>query len=73
MSIEHIDPEVCSGCGICVDSCMLDVIRMDEEKNIAVIKYPEDCMMCYFCEQDCPEDAIEITEAKFSPLIVCWG
>ena len=37
MSIERIDPELCNGCGICVDSCSMDVIRMEQEKKKAVI------------------------------------
>jgi len=73
MSIEKIDHDLCTGCGICVDSCMLDVIRMNAEGDKAVIQYPEDCMMCYFCQQDCPEDAISISVTKTSPLIVSWG
>lgn len=73
MTIERIDPELCNGCGICVNSCSLDVIRMDEEGKKAIIQYPEDCMLCYFCEQDCPENAIYVSPVKTSPLIVSWG
>jgi ferredoxin len=42
MSIELIDPELCNGCGICVNSCSVDVIRMDTETEKAIIRYPED-------------------------------
>ncbi len=73
MSIERIDPELCNGCGICVNICPMDVLRMDEESKKAVIKYPEDCMLCEFCVLDCPENAISISPAKTSPLIVSWG
>ena len=73
MSIERIDLELCNGCGICVNSCPMDVIRMDEEGKKAVIKYPEDCMLCGWCEEDCPENAISISPEKTSPLIVSWG
>jgi NAD-dependent dihydropyrimidine dehydrogenase PreA subunit len=73
MSIEKIDPELCTGCGICVNSCSVDVIRMDENTEKAVIQYPEDCMLCEFCVLDCPEDAITVTPDKEAPLIVSWG
>jgi NAD-dependent dihydropyrimidine dehydrogenase PreA subunit len=73
MSIELIDPELCNGCGICVNSCSVDVIRMDTETEKAIIRYPEDCMSCALCEWDCPQDAIYISPVKTSPLIVSWG
>ena len=73
MSIEMIDHNVCTGCGICVDSCSVDVIRMDEEIQKAVIQYPEDCMLCEFCVLDCPEEAIAVTPEKKAPLIISWG
>ncbi|MBW1803016.1 MAG: 4Fe-4S binding protein [Deltaproteobacteria bacterium] len=30
MAIEKIDLELCTGCGTCVNSCPVDVIRMPE-------------------------------------------
>ena len=41
-----IDESLCIGCGICVNDCTMDVIRMDEEQSKVVIKYPEDCICC---------------------------
>jgi len=73
MTIESIDEARCTGCGICVNSCPMDVIRFDDKTRKAVIKYPEDCMLCGWCKLDCPVDAIYISPAKVTPLLTSWG
>ena len=73
MSIESIDAELCNGCGTCVNSCPMDVIRMDEERKKAIIKYPEDCMMCELCVDYCPENAIYVSPVVCRPPILAWG
>ncbi|MBW2030774.1 MAG: ferredoxin family protein [Deltaproteobacteria bacterium] len=73
MAIEKIDEARCTGCGICVLSCPMDVLRLDKETEKAVIRYPEDCMLCGWCTIECPEDAVTLTPEKASPLILSWG
>ena len=73
MAIDEIDPELCNGCGICVNSCPMDVIRMDEKSRKAIIKYPEDCMLCGWCLDDCPQNAIHISRGYHRPLMLSWG
>ncbi len=56
--IKEIDPYRCIGCGVCVQSCQCDVIRMKRGK--AHIVYEEDCAGCYACIEDCPREAVSI-------------
>lgn len=57
--IESIDAEKCAGCGLCVDKCPLDTLRMNAEGK-AYIAYSEDCMTCYICERFCTAQAITV-------------
>ena len=56
--IDKIGLDLCSGCGLCVDICPMDVLRMDEAMQKPVIRYPEDCMTCFSCEDICPVNCI---------------
>ena len=56
-----------------MNSCPMDVIRMDDESDKAVIRYDEDCMNCEQCALDCPVGAITVTPYKTTPFITSWG
>ena len=68
-----IKGEWCKGCGICVDLCNMDVLRMDTLKDKAYIAYYEDCMTCFECALECPESAIEVSFApEFTPPSIVY-
>jgi len=54
--------EKCTGCGECVERCMIKAMRFDEELKIPLV-----CKYCGICAQFCPHDVIaleEISEAR---------
>lgn len=53
-----IDNNLCSGCGICDQVCPGDVMYMDEDTGLAVVRYPDECWHCGSCRADCPAAAI---------------
>jgi NAD-dependent dihydropyrimidine dehydrogenase PreA subunit len=57
MSVE-IDREKCDGCGVCVEICPLDALRLDEDGK-AYVKYDE-CWYCGCCELECPRKAVRL-------------
>jgi NAD-dependent dihydropyrimidine dehydrogenase PreA subunit len=74
MSNMRIASELCNGCGLCVNSCPADVLRMDKDSKKAVVRYPEECVVCCWCYVECPEEAVFISaEVKMSPLFTSWG
>ena len=71
MSIERIDG--CIGCGTCVATCPMDVLRLARNGRRAEIRYGEDCQVCRLCQVYCPVDAITITDGRVVPAMTAWG
>jgi UDP-glucose 4-epimerase len=61
----HIDPEKCTGCGLCFKTCIYDGLRMKKDK--ASIKQ-ENCMGCGRCEMTCPNKAVSVMIDDFSRI-----
>jgi len=72
VGIRRIDEELCNGCGICVENCPLDVLRLDLKKKVAFIKYLEDCQSCFLCERECPIGAITVTPYRERRTPLSW-
>ncbi len=72
MTIEKIDPELCTRCGLCSEICPMDVIRMDNTTGSPIIRYPEDCSNCGKCEQNCPMEAIYVSPRGVGHPLMSW-
>lgn len=55
-----IDPDLCSGCGLCVTKCYTAAAFVDVD-GIAQIK-TERCIGCGVCASFCPENAVRLIE-----------
>ena len=64
MTVRNYDREKCTGCGICVACCPMDVLRMDEGGKKARVAYPDDCVACWGCESFCPRDCFDISPER---------
>ena len=58
-----VNPETCTGCESCIESCPYDAIEMKDEK--AFIN--EMCNMCNACLETCPEGAISQKKDTTAP------
>ncbi len=54
-----VDPELCVGCGTCVDRCQMEAVEMDGDCASVLLKR---CIGCGLCVTTCPEEAIGLQE-----------
>jgi NAD-dependent dihydropyrimidine dehydrogenase PreA subunit len=64
MTIRNFNREKCTGCGICVACCPMDVLRMDTAAKKAVVMYPKDCVACWGCESFCPQGCFDVSPER---------
>lgn len=55
-----IDIDKCDGCGTCVDTCPVEVLKIEEEK--CIVADLDECLVCMACEVQCPNSVIKIIE-----------
>ncbi|MCK4422331.1 4Fe-4S binding protein [candidate division WOR-3 bacterium] len=61
-----IDDNRCTGCGICVEECPVDVIWMENERaNIDM----NECIRCAICHDVCPTDAVRHDSEKENEIV----
>lgn len=52
-----VDPDLCTGCGICEDYCQFSAISINGYSEVNAVK----CVGCGVCAHHCPEEAISLT------------
>jgi 2-oxoglutarate ferredoxin oxidoreductase subunit delta len=57
-----INPDWCTGCGICAAFCPMKVLEVKNEK--VTIANPDECVKCAQCELRCPDYAIHVREVE---------
>jgi ferredoxin len=61
-----LDTDECTGCGMCLDRCPMDAIKIDDASS----KIDENkCIGCGLCVSTCPVDAISLRKRPAEPDI----
>jgi heterodisulfide reductase subunit A len=58
-TIAYVDPEICSGCGLCIPSCPYEARVMHDWQHIAVVNTAL-CQGCGACAVVCPNKACQV-------------
>ncbi|MFX0138727.1 MAG: ATP-binding protein [Candidatus Hodarchaeota archaeon] len=53
----EINPELCSGCGTCIDRCQMQALKIVDDISIV---NRDRCIGCGLCVPTCPSDAIQL-------------
>ncbi|MFQ5910365.1 MAG: 4Fe-4S dicluster domain-containing protein [Thermoplasmata archaeon] len=55
----ELKKDACTGCGKCVDACIVGAIRMDEETGKPIV-----CLHCGHCVDFCPHGVLAMESAE---------
>jgi len=61
--VAFVDPEICSGCGICVHVCPYEAREIEEYRRISMVNEAL-CQGCGACIAACPNNACELRNSR---------
>jgi heterodisulfide reductase subunit A len=67
-TIAYVDPEICSGCGLCVPSCPYEARVMHDWQHIAVVNTAL-CQGCGACTMVCPNKACQVRNLTHQQIL----
>jgi NAD-dependent dihydropyrimidine dehydrogenase PreA subunit len=60
----EVNEQQCNKCGVCVDMCPMDVLRLGK-RGYPIMQYRDDCWYCDVCVFMCPRQAIKLTDLPY--------
>jgi heterodisulfide reductase subunit A len=67
-TIAYVDPEICSGCGLCIPACPYDARVMHDWQHIAVVNTAL-CQGCGACTMVCPNKACQVRNLTHQQIL----
>jgi NAD-dependent dihydropyrimidine dehydrogenase PreA subunit/DNA-binding Lrp family transcriptional regulator len=58
-----VNVEMCDGCGICLERCQMEALRLDDEKVVADLNR---CIGCGLCVSTCPTKSLSLVRKPSS-------
>ena len=55
----EVDPDICSGCEICIDVCQVAAMKFNEDDRVSFVDLNR-CIGCGNCVPACPDGAITL-------------
>jgi heterodisulfide reductase subunit A2 len=67
-TIAYVDPELCSGCGLCIPACPYEARTMHAWQHIAVVNTAL-CQGCAACTMVCPNKACQVRNLTHQQIL----
>ena len=64
MSTLRVDYDLCDFCGVCVEACPMQIIKIND-KCLEMVG-ADSCMECQLCEVECGKQALTLVKSENS-------